>query len=808
MKEHAQIVIIGGGIVGVSTAYHLARRGMTDVTLLERTELTSGSTWHAAGNLPHFSGSLNVMKLQQYSKQLYTELERRHGDIGHHVTGALRLAHTAERVDEFHRIAGMAKLAGIDMTIVGPKELAQSHPHIVADGIRAALWDPLDGHIDPSSVTNAMAADARALGVEIRRNEPVRGISRAASGRWQIETEKARLSAKVIVNAAGFRASEIARMIGHPLPIALMEHQYIVTEAIPTLEATDRELCMVRDPDVSYYLRQERKGFIIGPYEHHGKLWATDGVPPAFGQELLAPDLERIEDILAAAMERVPIAANAGIKTVVNGPITYTPDGLPLIGPVHGIDGYYLNCGSSFGIVQGGGSGRFCAEWILDGHPSLDLWELDPRRFGDHATKSWVEAKCKDIYDNEYAAGFPFEFAMRKAGRPAKVVPILDRHLAAGAVLTTTFGWERPAWFAAKDAARDEAHTYRRSNAFASIAAECRAVRERLGLLDLSPFAKFDVVGANAEALIDALGANRAPRKIGSIALTHALTPQGGVLSEFSVTRLGPDHFYLASAAAAQHHDHDLIRTAARSMPGVDVHDVTRDFGTLVLAGPHARDVLSRITNADISNAGFPWLTGKTIEIAGVSVRALRVNFVGELGWELHHPIGDQPKLYDALMAAGQAHGIAPFGLRAMDSLRLEKMYRGWRNDLSPEFTLIESGMERFARLDKTIAFTGRAALEAERARGPKQRLVGLDIAADDCDSISVEPIFLGNRIVGVTSSGGYAHHLRKSLAIAYIETALAVDGTRVEIDLLGRRHDARVVTSPLYDPDNARLKS
>ncbi len=806
MREFSKAVVIGGGIVGVATAYHLAKRGWTDVTLLERTELTAGSTWHAAGNLPHFFGSLNVMKLQQYSKQLYRDLEKKHGDIGLHMTGALRLAHTLDRMDEFHRISAMARLCDIDMPVVSVDEMRRRHPHVVVDGLMGGLWDANDGHVDPSSVTNAMAADARAMGVEIVRHAPATAIARRSSGRWEIETPRGRISAEIIVNAAGFRAGEIAAMIGHAMPIASMEHQYLVTESVPELTATATELPMLRDPDVSYYLRQERKGFILGPYEHGGKLWARDGVPAAFGQELLEPDLERIEEIVAAAMERVPIVANAGIKTIVNGPITYTPDGLPLIGPAHGVDGYFLNCGSSFGIVQGGGSGRFCAEWIIDGHPSLDLWDLDPRRFGDHATKEWVEAKCKDVYDNEYAATFPFEFAMRDAGRPAKAVPILDRQKAAGAVLTTTFGWERPAWFARAGGATTEIHSFRRSNAFAAIGAECRAVRERAGLLDLSPFAKFEVFGPGAEAFVDRLGANRAPRKLGGIGLTHVLTPGGGVLSEFSVTRLTPDRFYLVSAAAAEHHDLDLLRARSPRDGSVTISNVTHDWGTLVLAGPRARDILSLITPTDLGNAAFPWLTAQEIDIAGARVRALRVNFVGELGWELHHPIGAQIALYDALMSAGRDIGLQPFGLRAMDSLRLEKMYRGWRNDLSPEFTLLESGMDRFVRLDKAEDFVGRAALAAERAQGSRQKLVCLVIETNDRDAITVEPVYRNGQRVGVTSSGGYGHATGHSLAIAYLATEHAVEGRNVEVDLLGQRCPARVTLTPVYDPANARL--
>ncbi|HSM41045.1 MAG TPA: FAD-dependent oxidoreductase, partial [Afifellaceae bacterium] len=622
-----RVAIIGGGIVGVSTAYHLAERGETNVVVLERAELTSGSTWHAAGNLPHFAGSFNMMKLHRHSKELYRKLEARHGDIGMHLTGSLRLAHNRDRMDEFHRIAGMARQNGVEMAVLGVDEIRARWPWLEVHGLLGGLWDALDGHIDPTSVTNAMAADARAAGVTIRRNSPVTAIERADSGRWILETPGGTVSAEVIVNAAGFRAPEVAAMVGHSVPISSMQHQYLVTGEIPDLVARDDEIPMIRDPDTSYYLRQERKGVIIGPYEHDGVPWALDGVPADFGQELLAPDLDRIADHVADAMERVPMAAEAGIKTIINGPISYTPDGLPLVGPVAGIDNCLLNCGSSFGITQGGGSGLFGAEWILDGHTSLDMWELDPRRFGDWASYEWVQARCKDLYDHEYAHTYPNEWAGREAGRPLRRTPASDRHAAAGVVFSTTFGWERPAFFAKAGAERKDHFTYRRADWQASVAEECRAVRERVGLLDLSGFAKYDVTGPGAEAMLDGIGANAMPRRDGGIVLTHALTPSGGILSELTATRLGDGRFYLVSAAAAELHDLDILRAALPADGSAAIENITPGWGTFVLAGPEARNLLGRLTDADLSSVAFPWLSGREIEVAGVPVRALRVNY-------------------------------------------------------------------------------------------------------------------------------------------------------------------------------------
>ncbi len=809
MSETYRIAIIGGGIVGVATAYHLAERDETDVVVLERAELTSGSTWHAAGNLPHFAGSFNMMKLHQHSKKLYQRLEDKHGDIGMHLTGSLRLAHNQDRMDEFHRIAGMARQNGTDITVLSVDEIRERFPWLEVHDLLGGLWDELDGHIDPTSVTNAMARDARDAGVTIRRNSPVVSIERADSGRWVLETPSGEVSAEIIMNAAGFRAPEIAAMIGHTIPVSSIEHQYLITEDVPDLVARDDEIAMIRDPDTSYYLRQERKGVIIGPYEHHSVPWALDGVPADFGQELLPPDLDRIAEHVADAMERVPMTADAGIKTIINGPITYTPDGLPLIGPVAGIDNCYLNCGSSFGITQGGGSGLFGAEWILDGHTSLDMWELDPRRFGDWADKAWVEARCKDIYDHEYAHTYPHDWAGRPAGRPVRETPSSDRHKAAGAVFSTAFGWERPAFFAAPGQSREDHFTFRRADWQASVAEECRAVRERVGLLDLSGFAKFDVTGPGAEAMLDSVGANRMPRKDGGIVLTHALTSEGGVLSEFSANRLSVEHYYLVSAAAAELHDLDILRAALPDDGSASIDNITTGWGTFVLAGPEARNLLAELTDADLSNDAFRWLTGKEIDVAGARVRALRVNYVGELGWELHHRIEDQLGLYDAIAEAGRQFGLGSFGLRAMDSLRLEKMYRGWRNDLSTEYSLIEAGMDRFVRFEKNVDFIGREALQKHVDDGPPNTLVLLDIDANGADCIASEPVLdPSGAIVGTTTSGGYAHHLGKSLAIGYVRSDLAEDGAEVALDILGERRRAFVRCDALYDPQNERLRS
>ncbi|MEH6826305.1 MAG: FAD-dependent oxidoreductase, partial [Motiliproteus sp.] len=662
MKNETDVLIIGGGIAGVSTLYHLTQMGWSNVMLTEKLELTSGSTWHAAGNLPHFSNSYNVMKLQQYSIDLYSRLEALTGQaVDHHQTGAVRLAHTQDRMDEFERVVAMSDLAGLDLEMVDVERLKELFPYLDTTGLLGGLWDPADGHIDPTSVTNAMAAGARQSGATIVRQNPVESIEQQPNGRWTVTTAKGVIDAGIIVNAAGFRANEVAEMIGHQLPITSMEHQFVVTDNIPELEARDTLLPMLRDPDVSYYLRQEGKGFILGPYEKGGIPWAVDGVPTAFGQELLQPNLERIEEIMCTAMEQVDLITKAGIKTVVNGPITYTPDGHPLIGPVHGYSNYFVCTGFNFGIVQGGGAGHFMAQWIVDGHPELDLFELDPRRFGDYADHDFSVAKATEVYANEYQLGFPNEYAMRPAARGKKMAPVHARYAEKNAVFGAYYGWERPSWFAPKGMKPQEVHSFRRGNWFEPVAAECLHVQEHVGVLDLSPFTKFEVSGAGAFDYLDAMSPNKIPVEAGSIALSHPLTKEGGVAWEFSVTLLEDGRYYLMGPAVAELLIEDWLTQRLPGDGSVNLVNITQQFGTLVLAGPDSRKVLNQLTDTDLSNKAFPWFSGQEIKVAGVPVRALRMNFVGELGWELHHPIEHQLALYDALMEEGNAYQIADF---------------------------------------------------------------------------------------------------------------------------------------------------
>ena len=804
LPSHSRVVVIGGGILGCSLLYHLARLGWSDAVLLEQGELTQGSTWHAAGNTPHFSTSLALSRLHLYGVELYQRLEAETGQpVGFHKTGSLRLASTADRMDEWRHHHGKARYLGLPYELIGPNEIKALHPLISLDGVLGAVWNPEDGHIDPSSVTQALAKGARDRGARVLRHTRVNGLGQEPSGAWRVETARGAVRAEHVVNAAGTWARQLGQMTGLDLPIVPMEHQYLVTDAIPEVEALRTELPILRDVDISFYLRQERGGLLLGPYERPAKAWSVDGVPADFAMELLPPDLDRLQAIIEGAIARVPALGRAGIKRVVNGPITYTPDGNPLLGPARGLRNYYLACGFSFGITQAGGAGKLLAEWIVEGEPSLELWEIDPRRYGSHANLRYAVQRAVDSYEDEYAIVYPYQ--ERAAGRPAKTSPIHGRLANAGAVFGARNGWERPNWFAPPGVEAADRPSFRRANWFEPVGAECRAVRERVGLLDMTSFAKFEVRGPGAEAFLDRLVANRLPQTPGGIALAHMLTPRGGIFAEATITRRGEDRFYLVSAAAAEMHDLDWLERHAPSDGSVVIENLTGRNGALLLTGPRAREVLGRITDADLTNSTFPWRTAREIGVGYTNVLALRMSYAGELGWELHHPIEQQLALYDAVMRAGSEFGIARFGFRALDSLRLEKAYRAWGSDLGAEVSPLAAGLERFVRLAKGD-FIGRDALLAERNRGLSHRLVPLAVEAADADAFGNHAVFHDGRIAGIVTSGGYGHWVRRSLAIAYLEAAGAAPDTALQVEILGERRAARVLAEPAYDPRNKAL--
>ena len=809
MTEHVKVVVIGGGVVGCSALYHLAALGIKDALLLERDELTSGSTWHAAGNLPTFSTSWSILKLQKYSASLYRKLAANAEDpINYHLTGSVRLAHTRNRMDEFRHVKSMARANGLEYEILSPAELKDRYPLIETHDLLGALWDPLDGDIDPSQLTQALAREARALGATIRRHTRVTALKQKPNSEWIVTTDKGEIHCEIVVNAAGYRAAEVMKMVGRHMPLAIMSHQYLVTEDSEELLARGAaRLPLLRDPDTSYYLRQERNGFILGPYEWKATPMWLDGMPDDFANQLWNDDFDRLESYIEDAMARVPALGRAGIKRGVNGPIPYSPDGNPYIGPEPGLRNFFHCDNFSFGITQAGGAGKALAEWVVHGAPEWDLWSLDRRRFGDYATTAYTVAKAVEVYQNEYASSFPNE--EREAGRPLRTSPTYETLKAKGARFGARGGWERAVYFDLKgELPKKEVLSFRRESIWHGVVAEeVKAVRERVGVLDLPGFTKYELKGPGAAAHLDYLSCSKLP-STGRVSLAYALTPAGKLWSEFTITRVAEDHFYIISAAIAATHDMDLLSSTLPEGSPISVRDISAELGTLIIAGPRARDVMAQITSTDLSNAGFPWLTAREIDTVAGRCFSMRVNYVGELGWELHAPVAQMQALYDAVWAAGEPHGIRDFGLYAMDSLRVDKCYRGWKSDLESGYTPLEASLDRFVDVKKAN-FVGRDALLAEHARGPKFRFVPLIFNEDgDAEPPYCAQVFQGDTNVGLTTSGVWSHTLKKSVALAYVRTDLATPGTVLQVEVLGQMRSATVQAEPLYDPKNERLRA
>ncbi|NKC14860.1 MAG: FAD-dependent oxidoreductase [Gammaproteobacteria bacterium] len=814
MKSQARVVVIGGGVVGVSTLYHLVKKGWPDVVLCERSELTAGSTWHAAGLLPLFNMSYTVGQLHKYSVDLYKTLEAETGqDVGFHVTGNMRLACTQDRMDEYRKYCGTANTIGVPFEMITPSEVKALWPLCATDGLLGALYHPDDGHIAPVDLTNALAKGARAGGAEIYQQTEVTRIERTAGGEWQLKTTKGDISCEHIVAATGNYGRTTGRMVGINVPAIAVQHQYIVTDVVPELKAYreegGKELAVLRESDASYYLREERMGFILGPYEVGAPAVFADGVPESFEKDLFPGDLERLMPHVEAAMKRVPAFASAGIKDIINGPICYTPDGSPLVGPAWDVPNFWLNEGHSFGVTAAGGAGWQLAEWIVEGEPGIDMLGTDPRRFGAYTTKAYTVAKNEEAYENVFTVHYPDE--ERPAARPAKTSPLHDKLERMGAVWGQRYGWERPNWFAPDGVARADKWSFRRSNYFAAVGDECRAIRDTAGLIDLTGFTKHEVSGPGAEDFLNHLVANTVPSRVGRTALCHALTRRsGGVRTEFTITKLDENHYYLVSSGAAERYDSDYLKKMAPADGSVLINNITTSRGCLVLAGPNSRELLASLTDAPLDNASFPWLTAQSIEVGLVpDVRAMRVNFVGELGWELHHPIEYAHCLFDAIVNVGEKFELKMVGMRAMESLRIEKSYRMWGTDLTPEYSAFEAGLDRFVKLGKD--FIGKEALVAQRESGVPQRFVTLEVdGVRDCDARGNEPLFLGSRehMVGRATAGAYGYRIEKSLALAYIQAEHAAVGTSLLIDILGELKPAVIIEESPYDAGNARLRA
>jgi dimethylglycine dehydrogenase len=830
------VVVIGGGVVGVSTLYHLARKGWTDVALVERKELTSGSTWHAAGLLPLFNMSYSVGQLHKYSVRFYHELREETGqDVGFKVVSNIRLAKTQDRMDEYQYYAGVARTIGVDVKFLTPGQVQEIWPLCRTEGLIGAIQHPEDGYIQPADLTQALAKGARERGAEIYRNTAVVAIEQQRGGEWLVKTDKGDIVCEHVVSASGNFARKTGAMVGLDIPVIPVQHQYIVTEPHPEIRARQEqglpEMGVLRESDSSWYMREENGGLVLGPYERGAPCCYVDGPSDDSEYELFEADLERLEPHIETAMERVPAFGEVGVKNVYNGAICYTPDGSPIVGPAWGLRNFWLNEGHSFGITAAGGAGWQIAEWMVDGEPTIDMMGVDPRRFGPYAARGYLRTKNEEAYRNVFTIHYPDE--ERPAARPLKRAPCYERMQALGAVFGHVYGWERPNWFAPSDYGLSETeldrpdtltwenhappqgargkpvekYSFRRSNYFDFVGQECLHVHDKVGVLDMSAFAKFEVGGAGAETWLESLVANRVPKRIGRIGLCHMLSLNGGVRSEFTIYRTGAQRFYLVSAGALERHDWDYLCKLKPTDGSVELQKITTQYGVLVVAGPKSREVLRKITDADLSGNAFPWLSGQFINVGCAQAHAVRVNFVGELGWELHHPIEMQNYIFDLLMEAGAEFDIKPFGIRAMDSLRLEKSYRLIPRELSIEYAALESGLERFVRLDKDD-FIGKDALLAWRERGFKWQFVTMEVhGVSHSDARGSEPIYGDGELVGRCTSGGYGWRVQKSLALGMVAPEFAAEGTELQVQILGELYTATVIAESPYDPDNAALR-
>lgn len=837
MKKSAKVVVVGGGVVGVSTLYHLAKKGWTDVVLVERKELTSGSTWHAAGLLPLFNMSYSVGKLHQYSVNFYHELEEETGqNVGFSVVSNIRLASTEDRMDEYRYYSGVAQTVGVEVNFLTPEQVKEAWPMSNIDGLIGAIQHPDDGYIQPADLTQALAKGARSRGAEIYRNTTVEGLDQQTDNTWIVRTDKGDIHCEHVVSCTGNFARKTGQMVGLDIPVIPVEHQYIVTDPHPEIlerkAAGLPEQAVLRDSDAGYYLREEAGGMILGPYEENAPCCYVDGPSAESEYELFNGDLDRLMPHVEACMERVPAFAEVGVKTIYNGAIAYTPDGNPIVGPAWGLNNFWLNEGHSFGITAAGGAGWQLAEWIVDGEPTVDMMGVDPRRFGPYASRGYLRTKNEEAYDHVFKNHYPDE--ERSAARPLKTSPCYERMRELGAVFGSVYGWERPNWFAPLDyqlSDQDldkpevlwnknhsaplpdgrvvEKNSFRRSNYFNFVGDECRHVHEHVGVLDMSAFSKATVSGQGAEEWLTSIVANNVPKGVGRIGLCHMLSLNGGVRAEFTIYKRAENSYYLVFAGASERHDWDYLTKLAPKDGSVTLQKITTQMGVLVLAGPKSRDVLQKLTDTDLSNHNFKWLSGKSINVGYAQAEALRVNFVGELGWELHHPIEMQNYIFDELMRVGSEFNIKPFGIRAMDSMRIEKSYRLIPREMSIEYSALESGLHRFVKLDKACDFVGKAGLSAWQKKGFNNTFVTLEVhGVTDADARGSEGIYKNGELIGRATSGGFGFRVNKSLALGMVLSNYAIEGAELEIEILGQRHRATVIPESAFDAQNLALRS
>ena len=804
MKTQAQVVVIGGGVVGCSVIYHLTKLGWKDVVLIERSELTSGSTWHAAGGFHTLNADTNMAALQGYTIGLYRELEQITGQSCslHHV-GGITLACTPERMDFLKAARAMHRHMGLDTELVTPEEIRQLSPITNTDGVLGALYDPLDGHLDPSGTTHAYAKAAQMQGAEIILRNRVLETSQTADGGWQVVTEQGTIVADHLVNAAGLWAREVGEMAGVYLPLHPMEHQYFATDDIAEVYERDKELPHVMDPEGESYLRQEGRGLVIGFYEQDCEPWAVDGTRWDFGHELLTENLDRIGDSMETAFNRYPVLAQAGIKTIINGPFTFAPDGNPLVGPVPGLRNYWSACAVMAGFSQGGGVGLTLAEWMIEGEPARDVFAMDVARFGDYCTRSYTRLKVRENYQKRFAVSYPNEEL--PAARPLDATPAYGIWQQQNAVFGSAYGMEHVNYFAAKGETPYEIPSFRRSNAFDTVAEECRAVRQAVGINEVHNFGKYEISGPKAAEYLDTIMAGRIPQP-GRLTLNPMLSPKGRIIGDFTVAQIRADVFQVTASYTAQAYH---MRWFLQHQPpqGVEISNISKQRIGFQIAGPNSRDLLQRVTRADVSSEAMPFLSVREIDVGQCQAIVQRVSYTGDRGYEIYVPAHHQVALYHVLNEAGADLGLRPFGMRAMMSLRLDKSFGSWMREFKPDYTPMETGLDRFVDYSKQRDFIGKSAALAEREQGVSRKLCTFIVDARDADVDAYEPIWHDGEVVGFVTSGGYSHHARKSIAYGFLPLELVDEGRQVEIEILGEMIGAKLYSEPLFDPKNEYLR-
>ena len=794
MTERSKVVVIGGGIAGCSTIYHLTQEGITDCILIERDELTSGTTWHSAAQVTNFGMNQTMVGLKSHSIALYKELSEdpEYPINYHHADGGIRLANTEEQMEGYRHFASMARGMGVEFEVIDAAECARRHPLLETDGLLGGLWDPMDGDIDPAQLCQALARRARNAGAKVIRHRPVTGLTQRKDDSWIVHTEKGDIEAEIVVNAGGYRCNEIGAMMGVSHPVASMEHQYFLTEPIKAIEEAGHRMPLIRCPISDYYSRQEKNGLLIGFYEQGCKTWGMDGIDPNFTNALSPDDPERVIETFEGAMARMPAIGEVGIHTIVNGPITYTIDGAPLVGPIPGKRNAFCITGLRAGLGEGGGHGWLLAQMIAHGEACYDTWCIDPRRFTGHATVELTALKAIEDYQNEFRFHFPHEH--RPVGRPMKTTPLTAVLEAEGGHFGVVNGWERLE-YVKPSADFEEEHSFRFTNAHDIIADEVRAVQSGVGLTEVSGFNRFEITGADAHDFLDRMTCGRLQRTEGRVGLSYLLNHQGMVKAEATVANLPGGRIWYGSAAASEYHDMDWLTQHIGVDEDVQIRSLTNDMTILVIAGPKARDVLAGAARGDWSNEGFKWLAVREAFVGIAPATVMRVSFSGELAYEIHVPNQSLRAAYDALRASGAAHGLRLFGSRAVESMRLEMGFMHWKAELLTEFTPYETSLDPFVKMEKD--FVGKAALAAHE---PKVKLVTLEIDSDMAPAHGGASVMLGGRVVGTVSSGDWGHRTGKNIAMAFVEKALASEGQAFDVDVIGQMLPAKVISGRIYE--------